>query len=162
MTLGTVTADLQIGSAHVAAVQGSLRGEPTVSPPWDTRGTLRDDRHAPRGLQAAALRRHWPGVTEIRDRRSLRHLGQACNVSKSALAHYGAGSPIPLALDQVIDQAYGANGWIEAAITASSRAKWEPWHSGTPGKSAAHLWRGDFVSTIWIHLRPTTSEPPAY
>lgn len=95
-------------------------------------------------------------LKQLRGRRSLRELALAAKVSKSSLSRYESGAtPIPFALARSIDQAYGAEGWIEAAVASVGRGRWKPWTDGAhPQREFFHQWPAQYVGLVWVLIRP--------
>jgi hypothetical protein len=53
-----------------------------------------------------------------------------------------------------LDRAYGANGWIEAAVAGLSRGRWEPWRDESAKRTFAHRWPAQYQGWVWILIRP--------
>lgn len=76
--------------------------------------------------------------------------------SKSALGRYEAGKLPPLPVADVLDWAYGADGWLEHAIARLWTREWDPWRQAGawPSETHEHRWPAHWSGLVWVDLRP--------
>lgn len=93
-------------------------------------------------------------LRRLRGRRSLREIAAEAHVSKSSLARYEAGSPVPVGTAAALDRAYEAGGWIQSAIAGLNRGRWEPWRDNSVKRIFAYRWPAQYEGWVWVLIRP--------
>ncbi|WP_435614193.1 helix-turn-helix domain-containing protein [Streptomyces coelicoflavus] len=119
---------------------------------WDTGGMEEQNALPTSDVEIGAR------LKQLRGRRSLRDLAEVANVTKSTLSRYESGTTaIPFAVAKALDQAYGAAGWIEAAVASVGWGRWEPWKQATSQRSFAHRWPAQHQGLVWVLIRPSAT-----
>lgn len=129
-------------------------GQVTQPGPWPT-----DPIELGRAMQAL---RGGHGLRSLADRLFDRAVaagggdGDGGGTSRSALSRYERGKLPPLPAADVLDWAYGADGWLEHAIARLWTRNWDPWRQAGswPSGMHEHRWPAHWDGVVWIDVRP--------
>lgn len=94
-------------------------------------------------------------LNRARGSRSLRALAADVGVTKTTVARWEAGSPVPLHHAEALDQALGGDGLIAEAIVLLGQERWTPQRSDVAVARHAHQWSAAYTGQVWIWIRPT-------
>lgn len=94
-------------------------------------------------------------LKQLRGQRSLREVATESFITKSSLHRYETGaSQIPIKIAKCLDKAYQAEGWIEAAVAAIGKGRWEPWSTERTDRLFSHRWPAKYEGPVWVAVRP--------